>query len=81
MVQQIGEVYEKGVSTCEVFNTFIDAFRRNLLMLLDDVEQFLLRAVATELDGTKMRFNWLQPMWNNTTEWLKVMTRFHTLKK
>ena len=31
---------KRHVAACAVYNTFVDTFRKKLLMLLDDVEQF-----------------------------------------
>ena len=36
-----------------MFNTFVNTFRRKLLTLLDDVEQFFLWVVVAALDGRK----------------------------
>ena len=51
------EKLERGpkrlVRSCTVFNTFVNTFRRKLLTLLDDVEQFFLWVVAAVLDGRK----------------------------
>ena len=51
-----------------VFNTFVDTFRKKFLMLLDDVEQFFLWVVAAMLDGRRIGFDWLNPMWENNRE-------------
>ena len=40
-----------------MFNTFVNTFRRKLLTLLDDVEQFFLWVVAIALDGRKTNFD------------------------
>ena len=48
---------KRHVGSCTVFNTFVNTFRRKLLMLLDDVEQFFLWVVAAVLDGRKTNFD------------------------
>ena len=40
-----------------MFNTFVDMFRQNLLLLLDDVEQFFLGVVVAMLDGRRISFD------------------------
>lgn len=60
------ESQRKGETTCEEFNAFDDAFQRKLLMLLADVEQFFLWAAA--VDGRKIDFDCLKPVWENHIE-------------
>ena len=72
---------EWGEPTCEVFNTFVDVFQSKLLTLLYDVGEFFLWAVAPALDGRKLGFDWLKPMWENHGEWPNVTRRFPTLNK
>ena len=50
---------KRRLGACIVFNTFVDMFRRKLLKLLDDVEQFFLWVVVATLDGRKTNFDWL----------------------
>ena len=45
---------KRYIAACAVLNTFMDMFRKKLLMLLDDVEQFLLGVVAAMLDGRRI---------------------------
>ena len=59
---------KRYVAVCAVFNTFVDTFRKKLLMLLDDVEQFLMWVVASMLDGRRIGFDWLNPVWDNKRE-------------
>ena len=56
---------KRHVVACTIFNTFVDTFRKKLLMLLDDVEQFFLSVLAATLDGRRISFDWLNPMWEN----------------
>ena len=42
-----------------MFNTFVDMFRKKLLKLLDNLEQFFLGVVAAMLDGRRTGFDWL----------------------
>ena len=37
---------KRHVATCAMYNTFMDMFRKKLLMLLDDVDQFFMWVVA-----------------------------------
>ena len=53
---------KRRLGACTVFNTFVDVFRRKLLKLLDDLEQFFLWVVAAALDGRKTNFDWLAPV-------------------
>ena len=48
---------KRHVGSCTVFNIFVNTFRRMLLMLLNDVEQFFLWVVAAALDGRKTNLN------------------------
>ena len=48
---------KRHVAACAMFHTFMDTFRENLLMLLDDVEQFFLWVVAPMLDGRSIDFD------------------------
>ena len=57
---------KRRVGSCIVFNTFMNKFRRKLLALLDDVEQFFLWVVAATLDGRKTNLDWLAPTWGIT---------------
>ena len=56
------------VGSCTVFNIFVNTFRRKLLMLLDDVEQFFLWVVAVALDGRKTNLDWLALVWDHRDE-------------
>ena len=48
---------KRSVGSCTVFHTFVNMFRRKLLTLLDDVDQFFLWVVAAVLDGRKTNFD------------------------
>ena len=72
---------KRRVGSCTVFNTFVNTFRRKLLTLLDDVEQFLLRVVADALDGRKTNLDWLAPVWDHRDEWLKVTNRYKNVSQ
>ena len=50
---------KRHIVACIVFNTFVDTFKKKLLMLLDDVEQFFLWVVAAMLDGRRIGSDWL----------------------
>ena len=56
---------KRRVGSCTMFNAFVNTFRRELLTLLDDVEQFFLWVVAAALDGRKTNFEWLDPIWDH----------------
>ena len=58
--------HQKDIVACAVFNTSVDTFRKKFLMLLDDVEQFFLWVVAAMLDGRRIGFDWLNPMWKRS---------------
>ena len=64
-----------------MFNEFVDNFRSKLLMLLNDVEQFFLWAVATVLNRKEIGFDWLKPMWEHNDEWPNVTERYTSLSK
>ena len=63
---------KRRVVACAMYNTFVDTFRKKLLMLLDDVEQFFMWVVAAMLDGRRIGFDWLNPVWDNKLEWPNV---------
>ena len=63
---------KRHVAACAMYNTFVDTFRKKLLMLSDDVEQFFMWVVAAMLDGRRIGFDWLNPMWDNKREWPNV---------
>ena len=67
------------VGSCTVFNTFVNMFRRKLLTLLDDVEQFFLWVVAAALDGRKINLDWLAPIWDHRDEWLNVTDKYRNV--
>ena len=69
----------RHVAACAMYNTFVDTFRKKLLMLLDDVEQFLMWVVASMLDGRRIGFDWLNPMWDNKREWPNVTKEFRSV--
>ena len=48
---------KRRLGACTVFNTFMNVFRRKLLKLLDNVEQFFLWVVVAALDGRKTNFD------------------------
>ena len=48
---------KRRVGSCTMFNTFVNTFRRKLLMLLDAMEQFFLWVVVATLDGRKTNFD------------------------
>ena len=59
-----------------MFNAFVDTFRKKLLMLLDDVEQLFLWFVDGMLDGRRIGFDWLNPVWENKREWPNVTKEY-----
>ena len=63
-----------------MFNTFVATFRKKLLMLLDDVEQFFIRVVAAILDGRRICFDWLNLVWENKHEWPNVSKEFRIIQ-
>ena len=48
---------KRHIAPCTMFNTFVDTFRKKLLMLLDDVEQFFLKVMVAMLDGRRIGFD------------------------
>ena len=60
---------QKGDPIYKVFNEFVGNFWSKLLTLLDDVEQFFLWVVTSTLDGRKIGFDWLKPVWDHDGEW------------
>ena len=70
---------KRRVASCIVFNTFVNTFRRKLLKLLDDVEQFFLWVVAAALDGRKINLEWLAPVWAHKDEWPNVTKKYRNL--
>ena len=73
--------HRKGDPICEVFNEFVGNFPREILTLLDDVEQFFLWAVAPALDGRKIGFNWSKPVRDHNAKWPNVTLKYPTLNK
>ena len=71
-LRHLYEVLETSPKRCigayVVFNTLVDTFRKKLLKLLDDVEQFSLCVVAAMLNGRRTNFDWLSPVWDNKHE-------------
>ena len=72
---------KRRIGSCTVFNTFVNTFRRKLLTLLDDVEQFFLWVVAAALDGRKTNFDWLAPVWEHRDEWPCVTDQYRNVCK
>ena len=70
---------KRRVGSCTVFNTFVNMFRRKLLTLLDDVEQFFLWVVAAALDGRKTNLEWLAPIWDHKDEWPNVTKKYRNV--
>ena len=70
---------KRHIAACAMSNTFVDTFRKNLLMLLDDVEQFFLWVVVVMLDGRRIGFDWLIPMWENKCEWPNVTKEYRSI--
>ena len=81
LYHKLGKSPKSRDPTCEVFNEFLDNFQSKLLMLLDNMKQFFLWAVATVLDGRKIGFNWLKPMWEHNDEFPNVTKRYSSLSK
>ena len=79
------EVFEmapkRRLGACTVFNTFVDVFRRNLLKLLYDVEQFFLWVVVATQDGRKTNFDWLALVWNHKDEWLNITKEYKNVQQ
>ena len=48
---------KRYVAACAVYNTFVDTFRKKLLMLFNDVEQFFMWVVAAMLDRRRIGFD------------------------
>ena len=76
-----GKSPKSGDPVCKVLNEFVDNFQSKLLTLLDDIEQFLLRVVATILDGRKIGFNWVKSVWEHNDEWPNMTERYPSLSK
>ena len=76
LYDKLGRGAKRRVGSCTVFNTFVNTFRRKLLMLLDDMEQFFLWVVAAVLDGRKTNLDWLAPVWDHRDEWLNVTNKY-----
>ena len=53
---------KRHIASCSMFNTFVDIFRKKLLMMLNNVEQLFLWVVAAMLDGRRIGFDSLNPM-------------------
>ena len=70
---------KRYIVACAMFNIFVDTFRKKLLMLLDDVEQFFLWVVAAMLDGRRISFDWLNLVWENKREWPNVTKEYKTI--
>ena len=70
---------KRRVASCTVFNTFMNTFRRKLLTLLANVEQFFLWVVAVALDGKKTNLNWLALVWDHRGEWLNVTDKYRNV--
>ena len=70
---------KRRVGSCIMFNTFVNTFRRKLLTLLDNVEQFFLWVVAAVLDGRKTNFNWLAPIWDHRDEWPNITNKYRNV--
>ena len=79
LYERPGTSLKRHVATCDVDNTFVDTFRKKLLMLLDDVEQFFMWFVAAMLDGRRIGFDWLNPMCDNKHEWPNVTKQFKSV--
>ena len=43
------------------------------------MEQFFLWVVAAMLDGRRIGFDWLNPVWENKLEWPKVTKQFRSI--
>ena len=70
---------KRRVGSCTVFNTFLNTFRRKLLTLLDDVEQFFLWVVVAALDVRKTNLDWLAPVWDHKDEWPNVTDKYRNI--
>ena len=81
LYHKLGKSPKSGNPVYEVFNEFVYSFQSNLLTLLDDVEQFFLWEVAAILDGRKIGFDWLKPVWGHDDEWPNVTETYPALSK
>ena len=72
LYEGLGTSLKRHVAACAMYNTFVDTFRRKLLMLLDDVEQFFMWVVAAMLDERRIGFDWFNLVWDNKHEWPNV---------
>ena len=70
---------KRHIAACAMFNTFMHTFRKKLLMLLEDAEQFVLWVVAVLLDGKRIGLNRLNPMWENKREWPNVTKEYRSI--
>ena len=48
-------------------------------MRLEDVEQFFLWVVVAMLDGRRIGFDWLNPVWDNNSELPNVTKEFRSV--
>ena len=62
-----------------MFNTFVDTFRKKILMLLNDAEQFFLWVVAAMLDRRRIGSGWFNLVWENKHEWPNVTKEYKNI--
>ena len=57
--------------------TFINAFRKKLLLLCDDVEQVFLWSLCAFLDGRRSNLHWLNDIWDHKKDWPNVCQKWN----
>ena len=63
-----------------VFQMFVKSFKRKLLDLVDDVNQFYSWAMCAFLDGRHKELTWLDPVFQNANDWPKVTSAYPSLR-
>ena len=62
------------------FQMFVTSFKKKLLHLVDDVNQFYSWAMCAFLDGRHKDLNWLQPIFDHWEDWPKVTQEYVALR-
>ena len=63
---------------CDVASVVATAFKKKLLLDIDDVNKIYSWGLAAALDGRRHYLTWMRRIWENNEDWPKVVFAYPT---
>ena len=75
--EKLEEVDESALG-CDVASVVATAFKKKLLLDIDDVNKIYSWGLAAALDGRRHYLTWMRRIWENKEDWPKVVSAYPT---